>query len=462
MSKPKVTIIGAGSYSFGRQAIWNMVTNKVLQGGILALVDTDATALDVMMKLAQRAIDATGVDTTLIGSTERNDVLADSDFVVLTFSFKNAHYRGLDTMISKKYGISMCSGDTIGPGGIFRALREVPEILRIAGDVENLCPNAWLINFVNPAAVLGAALKRYAPNVKSFALCDGNHLPSIDAHYMKLAQVLPEDFDIHSTVPKEMLNDFSYDISGVNHCTFLYKCSYKGEDRIPHIKDYIAKKAKEEIFLPPNPKAKPRYYFNYTKQLMDVYNAYPTAISHTKEYVPFFQAYGVSPNTPEPLLHFDAFNRMNEMAKKWEETEKLANGETPIEIFLKTPHGDHATDIIISMWGKNQQQFYINTTNGNAVSNMPEDAVLELRCEVDMSGPKPLVVSDIPRGILALQMQVLDTHELTVQAAVSCDKNILLRAMCTDPIINNIEDARHIMKELLELERDYLPREWYS
>jgi alpha-galactosidase len=463
MKGPKVAVIGAGSYFFGKAAIWNMINSEILREGTLALVDTDAKVLDVMMKLAQKAIAAAGVTTKLIGSTDRKQVIADSDFVVLTFSFRNAYYRGLDTMISRKYGVTMCSSDTIGPGGIFRALREVPEILNVARDIKELCPDAWLINFINPSTVNGIALQRFAPEVKSFALCDGNHLPYAEGDFMKLAGLLPESFNHRKeSIPADLLKDFSYKLSGINHLTFIFECTFKGEDRMPHIKEYINRKALEEWQVAPSPKAKPRLHFNYIKQFLDVYNAYPTAVSHSKEYVPFFQGYGVSPATPEPIITFDAYNRDEEMKAAWAHTEKLANGEIPIEEFLKNGCGDHATDIIESMWGNLGKQFYINTLNRGTVPNMPADAVLEMKCDVDMNGPRPLPVGNMPRGLFGLQMQVLDTHELTAEAAVTCDRETLLRAMCTDPIINNIGDARNIMNELLELEREHLSEAWYK
>ncbi len=459
MSGPKVAVIGAGSYFFGKPVIWNMVKSPILSGGTLVLVDTNPDTLKTMMELAQRAIDASGSTTKVIGSTDRREVIADCDFIVLSFSAKNAWYRGVDTRIAKKYGITMCSSDTIGPGGIFRALREVPEVLAVCRDVEELCPNAWVINFINPTSVLGIAMMRYAPNVKSFALCDGNHLPGSKTYHMRLAKILGEN---EEPTP-EMLEKLEYKIGGVNHCTFMTVCRYDGEDRMPYIKQTMAENSYKENFDGPSFKAKPRLNFDYALQLMDIYEAYPTAVSHTKEYVPFFQGYGVMPNSPEPIIPFDAYNRAEEMAEAWEKTKKLACGETPIDDFINNRHGDHATDIIESMWGKLGKPFFINSPNRGAVTNMPDDAFLELECTVDMeNGPQPKPFGEMPRGILGLHMQVLDSHELTAQAAVTCDKKILLRAMMTDPLINNIGDAKMIMEELLEIEKDILPEGWYE
>ncbi|WP_418392253.1 glycoside hydrolase family 4 [Victivallis lenta] len=455
---PKIVVLGAGSYFFGKPVIYNMMTSPILRNGTLALVDTDPAVLATMMRLAERAKAHSGAPVELTGSVNRLDVLEDADFVVLSFSYRNAHYREIDTRISRKYGVTMCSSDTIGPGGIFRALRELPEILQVAEDVKRHAPNAWLINFINPTAVNGIALMRHAPEVKSFALCDGLHEPYIRLLYLKQLGILPPEATV---LPPEIDEKFDLVISGVNHCTWMLRCRYDGRDCLPAFHEFIRREAAREYESRPSDKAKPRLNMNYALELFDLYGAFPTAVSHTKEYVPFYQGCGVTPNTPEPIIPFDGYNRADEMAEAWAATEALADGKTPIEQFFETGHGDHATDIIESMWGKLGKPFYINTANRGAVPNLPDDAFLELRCDLDLEGPKPRPACALPRGILGLTGQVLDTHELTVEAAVHCDRRLLLRALATDPIVNNLGDARAIMNELLEAEKEHLDPRWF-
>ena len=456
---PKIVVIGAGSYFFGKPVIYNAITSPILRNGTLALVDTNPAVLDTMMKLANRAKEHKNSPLTVIGSTDRTEVMKDADFVVLSFSFRNSYYRGLDTRISKKYGITMCSSDTIGPGGAFRTLRELPEILRIADDVRKLCPNAWLINFVNPTSTLGIGLMRYAPDVKSFALCDGNHMPYCLRWPLEHTGIIKPG---EEPTP-EMLAKTSMTVAGVNHCTWILKCSYDGKDLMPGLKEFTKRAAKKEYEKVPNPKAKPRLGENYRMVLTDLYDAFPTAISHTKEYVPFFQGTGVMPEAPEPLIPFDGYNRQEEMDNAWAATEKLANGETPIEEFFANGRGDHATDIIESMWGNLGKKFYINCANRGAVPNLPDDAFLELLCELDMEkGPQPLPACEMPRGLWSLTCRVLDTHELTAQAAVECDRHILLQALATDPLTTNLEDIKMIINELLEEEREHLDEKWFK
>ena len=276
--------------------------------------------------------------------------------------------------------------------------------------------------------------------------------------YLHQLGLLPEGTE---AVPPEMDEKFDLRIAGVNHCTWILRCFYDGKDYMPVLREFVAREARREYEPRPSDKAKPRLNMNYALELMDLYGAFPTAVSHTKEYVPFYQGYGVTPVTPEPIICFDGYNRADEMAAAWRETEKIADGTTPIEQFFASGRGDHATDIIESMWGNLGKKFYINSPNRGAVGNLPDDAFLELLCDLDLNGSRPRPVGDMPRGLLGLTQQVLDTHELTVEAATTCDRKILLRALATDPLVNNLSDAKHIMEELLESERDHLDPHWF-
>lgn len=457
MRGPKITVIGAGSYFFGRPVIHKMATSPAMAGGTLALVDTEAPVLKTMMRLARRVFHKTRCGVRVIGSTDRKDVMRDSDFIVLTFSYKNAFFRGVDTRIAARHGIRMCSSDTIGPGGIFRALREIPQALGVARDAEKLAPQAWLINFVNPTAVIGIALMRYAPAIRSFALCDGNHEPYNTLRWCKVVGLVPPDA---TAIPPDVFSRLDLAIGGVNHCTWIVRFRYGGRDMMDALHRWAVTRVEEEK-KNPSQKAKPRYNAHYALTLFDLYGAYPTAVSHTKEYVPFFQGYGVQPNDPEPIKLFEADVRAREMAAAWNVTEQYARGRLSVREFIEKISNDHATDIIESMWGGLNKPFYINSANRGAVTNMPADAFLELRRDLDMRGPRPQPFGEMPRGLLALQHQVLDAHELTAEAAVTGDRALLRRAMLTDPICNNIGDANACIRDLLAAERDILPAYWY-
>lgn len=487
---PKITVIGAGSFFFGREIIHSCATSPVLANGTLALVDTRSGVLDTMIRLARRVFEAAGCGVTVLGSTDRRKVMADSDFVVLSFSERNMHFRKLDTAIAARHGMRMCSSDSIGPGGIFRSLREVPVALTVADDVKRLAPDAWVINMVNPANVLAIALRRHAPDVKSFALCDGHHEPRRTVWWLRKVGILPEDSGgtgsargdrqtlntqedglgkvvspgrADNVVTPGIWDKLDLAIGGINHFVWMLRFRYDGEDMFPAVRRWIDAEIEKEK-ADPGDWSKTRYNAHYMKELFDIYGVCPCHIGHTKEYVPFFQGHGVKPVFPEPLWTFDADRRAADMALTWQETEQYAAGELSVDHFLRHVNlkGEHASDVMESMWGGLGKRFYIISDNHGAATNMADDATLELRSDVDMEGPRPLPFGAFPRGVLAMQQQALDTHELTAEAASTGDPAILRRAMMTDPLCVNIGDGDACIEELLAAQRDILPAHWYA
>ena len=283
---------------------------------------------------------------------------------------------------------------------------------------------------------------------------------------LKRLGIVPRDT---VAMPLEVEQKLEFHIVGVNHFSWIIRLAYDGVDYLPRWRELLAADAAEELATTEsreggsdnNAASKARFNANYALQLMDVFGAYPDRIAHTKEYVPFFQGYGAALVTPEPLAVFDAGTRQQQMATWWRENEEYASGARPIAEFLAAGKPDHATDIIESMWGDLGKRFYLNTRNRGAVPNMAADAILELRCDVDMGGINPRPCGAIPPGIHGMTQLILDTHELTARAAATYDRDVLLRALCTDPIVNNLEDAKAVMADLLEAQRDVLRPQWY-
>jgi len=262
------------------EPIWQMVHSPHLNTGTLGWADTDPERLEKMAKLAEMVIAQEGVPLKLVTSTNRKDVLADADFVVLSFADQSVKYRGIDCQVSEKYGIRMCSGDTIGPGGIFRAMREFPVILDCARDVAAMCPNAWLINYINPTAVHGLGLRRFAPKIKSFALCDGLHMPHVKRRYARRAGIVASDSDYTSEVDTA----FDMRIAGVNHFTWMLKAAYNGEDVLPAIAESIGREGAKETDGG-DTGAKQKFNNSVGYALYDAFGCVPTCVGHTKEYV---------------------------------------------------------------------------------------------------------------------------------------------------------------------------------
>lgn len=455
---PKVVIIGAGSLFFGRKAIWQMVHSPYLQNGTLGLVDTDPDCLDKMKRLADMVIAHNGVSLKVEASTDRRKVLEGADFVVLCFAMDNAKYRGIDCQLSAKYGIRMCSGDTIGPGGILRAMRELPEAMRVAADVKELAPEAWVINYINPTSVLGIALQRYLPELKSFALCDAQFYMKRD--YALKAGLIekPEDYT------SEMDAEFELLTAGVNHFTWVHKAEYRGETILPALMKKLEKDCDgEQKTIEEDPVytgSKGIHNVRIQLELYDAFGALPTVLGHTKEYVRFYQGHGVRTDGVPPLLLFDSDERIKWTQSVWDRVDEYLSGKTDIAEFDTEFGPDPATDIIESMAGGLGKRFFINTFNQGAVPNLADDAFIELYCDLDMNGPRPLPCGEMQRGIRGLSEQVLDTHELTAEAIVKKDKALLRRAFFTDPLTNSIPDTDALLSELIEAEKDALETDW--
>lgn len=450
-------MLGAGSLFFGRQCIWQMVHSKHLNKGTLALVDTNEERLNKLVNLARMVVDANQVELKIEGSVDRKEVLQDADFVVLSFAKDTVKYRGIDCEISEKYGIRMCSGDTIGPGGIFRAMRELPMIIDCAKDIEEICPEAWVINYINPSTVNGMALKRYAPNLKTFALCDSHHMPHKKRIYAERSGIIKDKGEYSEEIDRK----FDLRIAGVNHFTWLLKAEYEGKDVLPLIAESLKCSAETET-VGGDTGAKALYNDAISYQLYDIFGYVPTCTAHTKEYFPYWQGHGKLEDTIPPLSIWETEDRYKRHDEMWQQIDRFLSGETPINEYMDTFGPDHATDIIENMVGGLGKPFYINTLNQGAVTNMNDDSFLELLCEVTMDGVKPLPVGEMPRGVRGMQELVLDTHELTVEAVMEGDRKKLRRAMLTDPLVNSIADADQIIEELLELEKDIIPEHWYA
>ncbi len=448
---PKIVVIGAGSLFFGREAVFRIVQSPCLSGGTLSLVDIDEERLSKMLKLARMAADLNGVGLRIEGSTERRDVLHDADFIILSFCRDNVKYRGIDGEVSLKYGIRLCSGDTIGPAGIFRAMRDFPTVLECARDVEAVCPDAWLINYVNPTATHGIGLKRYAPKLKSIALCDSQHMPHIKELYAKRAGIAGG------------LEDFDFRIAGVNHFTWLIKAEYRGRDVAPDIAEWLRRNPEvdpKEVGGDTGAKAKDNNIISY--HLYKIFGCIPTCTAHTKEYVRFWQGHGRTKDDIAPLSIWETGDRYRRQEAMWDEVDGCVSGRIPLRPYMSSFKPDHATDIIENMAAGLGKPFYINTFNRGAVTNMGGDAFLELCCDVSMNGVTPRPVGEMPKGLRGMCQLILDVHELTAEAVAERSLGKIRRAMLADPLVNSIGDADAIIKELLEREREMLPKSWFA
>ena len=450
MKGPKVVLIGAGSAFFGRQTVWSMVTKEALCSGTLVLVDPDEKKLGWLERIARRAVAARNVPLKVEATTDRRKALKGADFVTLAFAVEGIGLRGVDATISTKHGMIMCSADTIGPGGTMRTLREVPRQNAI------LCPDAWVINWVNPTAAMGIAMMRRFPHLRTLAICDGPHNPNFDNNLIVragLAKSAP-------AVTDALRSRVRIRSGGVNHFNWLVEMTHDGRDVTGRIKEEL-KRASQAEHVAASEDGKVGLANRISWQLADAVGYVPMCIWHTQEYLPFFQGHDVDRKKALTIRPWRVNVRREWMRGCWNDMRSIASGRRPIQDYLEKTHADHASDIIEAMWAGLGKRFYINVPNRGAVTNMADDAFLEVPCVVDMNGVSPLPFGEMPRPLLGYLQRVLDEHELAVEAAVTCDRRTLRKAFLASMVAVSIPDVDACVDELLRRERRYLPPQWF-
>ncbi len=456
-SNIKIVLIGAGSLFFGRQFIKNIIKSEVFHGGTLCLVDIDGKVLEKMTRLAKMAVREAGISLKIESSMDRRAVLEGADFVVACFAKDSIYYRGMECNVSAKYGVRMSSGDSAGPGGIFRALRELPTLLSCADDTLELCPDAWFINLTNPLAVNGLALRMFKPELKSISLSNGPQMPNIKKHYLKNAQIIESEADY----TPEHDEKFEMKIVGVNKFSWILEAKYDGRDIIEDIAESVKLKAVEELdALEEDINTSSVNVIAY-----DIYRAFgylPLYAETSKEYMVYWQGKNVSKELIPEIKLWNIGNRYDRLNEMWKEIDGYLEGKKPIDEFLNDEKPLSAVKIIESLITGKKSRFYINTFSSGVVDNMTPDTYLEILCEVGKDSIKPLHLGEIPRSIKGLIEIIADMHEITAEAVYNEDINLLRRAMILDPLICSMSDADAILNELLEIEKHEISSSFFQ
>jgi alpha-galactosidase len=256
----QVTFLGAGSAVFARQLMTDILLVEDLDDGCFALVDIDANRLDLAIQIAERLIERSGKHWSVRASTDRRDMLVDSDFLINTIEVAGLANVRHDFDIPMKHGINQCIGDTIGPGGIFKALRTGPAWLDILHDAEQLCPDAWVLNYTNPMSILTLAALT-GTNMRTVGLCH-----SVQGTSRLLAQFLQVPYD-----------ELEWRCAGINHNAWFTELRHDGQDVYPRLRE----RAQEPDIYEQDP---------VRFETMLHFGAFVTESSgHFSEYVPYFR-----------------------------------------------------------------------------------------------------------------------------------------------------------------------------
>jgi alpha-galactosidase len=420
MKNPKMVFIGAGSMSFGIPTLKDLFTTPELKGASLSLVDIDPENLKRMYDLALALNDATGMELKIRCSAKRRDLLPGADYVINSLAIERCELWKQDFQVPLKYGIRHCLGENGGPGALFFTLRTVPLILEICRDMEELCPDAWFLNFSNPESRIVLAVNKYT-RIKCIGLCHGIYDSRGD-----VARILD--------IPKDELE---LSAAGLNHFQWLTGIRRKadGGDLYPELR------RREAEF---DPRFRP-----LTRKLFRVFGYWPTCSdNHLGEYLPYGYEAGMKG------YDFDRDERRR--GEKKQEIADIVAGRSDVRGWLQKS-GEKAIEVIAAL--STGRRRYIPSAivyNGGAVKNLPEDLAVEIPIEVDGDGIHKVFIGNMPPQTTALMSLQIGPQQMSVEAAVRGDKTAALQALLVDPVINDTEAALKILDELWEINAPYI------
>lgn len=435
----KITFMGAGSTVFAKNVLGDCMCSPLLQNSELALYDIDAKRLaesELLLNALNRNINEGRASiSTHLGPANRKEALRNADFVVNAIQVGGYEPCTVtDFEIPKKYGLRQTIADTLGIGGIMRALRTIPVMEDFAEDIESVCPNAWLLNYTNPMAILSGYMQRYT-GVKTVGLCHSVQVCS---------ERLLKDLNM-----EDKLEGRRELIAGINHMAWLLEIYDKdGHDLYPEIRRRaLAKNASE--------KHTDMVRYEYIRRL----GYYCTESSeHNAEYNPFF----IKNRYPELIdrynIPLDEYPRrcVNQI-ERWEKErdEIMANGEV-----THTRTREYASHIMEAIVSGKPYKIGGNVLNTHLIDNLPPEACVEVPCLVDNNGVTPCHVGRLPLQLAAMNMSNIQCQLLTIEAARTRRRETVYQAAMLEPHTAaelSIDDIVAMCDELLEAHKDWLP-----
>lgn len=458
----KITVIGAGSASFGENTLSALLRSKKLRGSTLALVDRNPRSLHIVQRLAERLNREWQADFTITGHTHHAEALPGSDFVVSAIEVgPREELWKSDFEIPLKYGVRQPYAENGGPGGFAHAARNVKPVLEIAHAMEQACPGAWFINFTNPMVRMVDLVNRYSA-IQAVGLCHQIYIGYVMAGIAlapDLGFEIPDgiigmhsditQYALHEQVKRQAVARLDIRAAGTNHFTWILSIRDKqtGEDLYPRFRERWA--ALSPHFEP------------LTRDVYDAFGLFPVpGDTHLCEYLPW-----VSDPQTKPwekynihLYDWDLFAGMRDFSLN--RLESMAEGVMPVDALLETD-SEGALEIIENIAGAgNHYHLAANLPNVGQISNLPLGAIVETPVVVDGAGIHPVHLGALPEPVAELCRRELLTAQLGIDAAVEGDRQKALQCLLLDPVIRDIETARRILEDYLTTYREHLPQFW--
>jgi alpha-galactosidase len=438
MRTTKIVMIGAGSHSFGLGTLQDIMAHAdSLRGSTVVLNDIDRDALDLMAEAARGLNREAGAGLHIEATTDQRAALDGAEFVITAVEVDRLPTWRQDWEIPLRYGVKQVLGENGGPGGLGHTLRVVDLMLGVARNIEEVCPQAWLLNFTNPMSRVCLALTRYT-SLKVVGLCH-----QIGAGYEIVGEVLGlthEKEPWHDRVSR-LQQTIDIKAAGLNHFTFIYdlRDARTGEDLYPEFRRRLAA-------MPPD-------FEPLSRRLMDAFGLFPaTGDGHAGEYVSF--AYETSDMRG---YDFDRWQQYGEVVKAGLREAVAAPGG--MKEYLEKTSGERVIPIIDAiLHNRNQYELALNLPNRGSIPGLPDWAVVEVPGIVSGAGVWGLTVPPLPPGITAMLAQQVAVQDRAVEAAVHGDRQAALQALLLDPVVWSYDAAVRILDELLAVHAPYLPR----
>lgn len=441
-SRDKIVIIGAGSTVFTPGLIADLTASPRLRDATLAFVDVAPGVAETMARFAERVSRARGANLQIQFAKDRREVLAGASFVTVTIAVGGARGWEQDVRISERHGAWQTVGDSVGPGGVFRALRHVPVLAAIARDMDELCPEAWLFNYCNPLSANVRAVHKTAA-IRCAGLCHG---------VLHTRAELAADLGY---APSEL----SLTVAGLNHLAWVLDMRVAGADVYPRFRDLV----RQRLASPPAPSGDPYGGFQEVSSLlMETFGYYPSpGDRHVAEFFPWFlhQRDGVLPYGTQAGL--DMTNRiLASRDDRWDRIAAQATGDMPLDpsLFDESREGERLVAIVQAiLTGEPLTELAVNVRNGGLIPNLPPDAVVEVPGSIDGSGVHGVAVGRLPEGIAAILAARVRQQEIVVDAALTGDRALALQALLADPLTPSFEAAGAMLDEALAVHASHLP-----
>jgi len=430
---PKIAMIGAGSIVFSKTLLTDILATPALQDSEIVLMGPTASKLEKVENYAKRVIAANGLGTQVWSTTDRREAIKDADYVIVMIQIGGVEAFGVDYQVPLKHGVDQCIGDTLGPGGVFRALRTIPVVVDIARDMEALCPNALLLNYANPMAPVCWALGK-ASRVQFVGLCHG-------------VQTTLDLLSRYVDVPKEQI-DFL--CAGINHMAWFLKLEHEGVDLYPKLRANIEK---------------PEYYINEKVrcEVMRHFGYFMTeSTGHLSEYVPWFRK---SRKALDLYCDQPDFGGATGAYYNWCKT--VADAFTGEDVLADEPTdlpprtAEYCGWIIEAMETDHTFRLNGNVRNDGYITNLPMGCCVEVPTYVDRTGLHPTRVGCLPPQCAALNQSNVTVQGLAVEAALSGNPELAFAACAMDPLtsaVQTLAETREMVAEMLEASRLWLPQ----